>query len=329
VYSDGLDEVSVKERLKSDEDITDAELVATYRHLHRGYFNEPGFRSVTESLPTYLTWDDHDIFDGWGSQLAPRDHDRRLYRAAERAYVEYQHLRNPGARLDAVPPFHYRFWFGDVGFFVLDLRGCRSYQEKQVLGEQQWSALEAFFAEAGERGAATVFLVASVPVVHFSPFIANSLDWVPGSKGTDVRDRWSVAAFAKERERLLALLFEWQAKDPRRQVVILSGDVHVGTAFRVRRKRGSGELIQWVSSALSTPGGLKHSVVNRIGTRLVNVGEGTTHARRRGFASRNNFGSVHVEPLPEGGHRLSFTVHEHDRDANRLRVGLKDTATAG
>ena len=281
---------------------------------------------MLEAIPTYLTWDDHDIFDGWGSQLRPSDLDRRLYRAAETAYVEYQHLRNPGAQMTDRPPFDYHFWYGDVGFFVLDLRGCRDYRAGRVLGDEQWASLDAFFAEAADRGCRTVFLAAGVPVVHFSPFIANSLDWVPGSKGTDVRDRWSVAAFAPDREALLDRIFAWQQGGPKRQVAILSGDVHVATAFRVRPRRGPGELIQWVSSALSTPGGLGHTLVNRIGTTLVNVGEGRTHADRRGFAARNNFGSVTVQPLPDGGHRLTLTVHEHDPRHRRLRQAFTDSA---
>jgi hypothetical protein len=103
--------------------------------------------------------------------------------------------------------------------------------------------------------------------------------------------------------------------------VLLSGDVHVATAFRVTPKRGKGTgvLTQWTSSALSTPGGLQHSLVNHLGTKLVNLGEGRTHADRRGIATRNNFGSVRVEPHPDGGHALRFTVHEHVRKRGVLQ----------
>ena len=51
VYSDGLGEASARARLEADDTITDAELVETYRHLYRGYFNEPGFRSCWKPSP--------------------------------------------------------------------------------------------------------------------------------------------------------------------------------------------------------------------------------------------------------------------------------------
>lgn len=173
VYSDGVSSASVREKLETS-GVTDAELIDVYRHLYRGYFNESGFRRLNEALPAYLIWDDHDIFDGWGSQLNPQSWDRRLFAAAEVAFREYQHLRNPRASLDDDAPYAYPFWYGDVGFFVLDLRGRRSYQDARVLGDEQWARLDAFFADADRRETPTVVLVASVPVVHLSPALVEA-----------------------------------------------------------------------------------------------------------------------------------------------------------
>ena len=71
------------------------------------------------TVPTLMMWDDHDIFDGWGSLMDRTEFDERLYRAAERVFVEYQHLRNPGTTFAAHPPFGYSFWRGDVGFHAV------------------------------------------------------------------------------------------------------------------------------------------------------------------------------------------------------------------
>ena len=322
VYSDGVSSASVRARLDRD-DVTDAELAEIYRHLYRGYFNEQGFRALQEALPAYLTWDDHDIFDGWGSQLDPQDFDRRLFRAAELAYREYQQLRNPRGRLDAEPPYAYPFWYGDVGFFVTDLRGCRSYQEGRIMGDRQWTMLDEFFAEAGERDTRTVFLATSVPPVHLSPALVAAAAWMPGSKGSDVRDRWDLPAFRHERQALLERCFAWRAARGGRQVVLLGGDVHVGAAFRVQPRRRTGwprgVIHQWTSSALTTPGGLEHRLTNAIGTTLVNFGERSVVARRQGLDGYNNFGLVRVTPRAEGGHRLRFSLHEYDARGDRLR----------
>ncbi len=169
VYSDAVSRLSVREILSADQGLSDAGLVEVYRHLYRGYFNEAGFRELAEAAPAYLMWDDHDIFDGWGSLLHPTEFDRRLFRAAETAFREYQHLRNPGGSLDDAAPYEYEFWYGNVGFFVPDLRGVRDYESGRILGSEQWDRLDAFLAAATERDVPTVFIATTVPVVHGSP----------------------------------------------------------------------------------------------------------------------------------------------------------------
>jgi hypothetical protein len=284
VYSDAVTRISVREALAQDDSLTDEDLIETYRHLYRGYFNEAGFRALQETVPSYVMWDDHDIFDGWGSLLRSTDFDRRLFGAAATAFREYQHLRNPGGRVDAPAPYAYSFWYGDAGFFVLDLRGERDFETGRILGDTQWARLDAFLADASDREVGTVFIGASVPVVHA----------------------------------------------PRRQVVILSGDVHVAAAFSVRPKRGAGlradrgRLAQWTSSALSTPGGLQHVLANRLVTSLVRLGERELRVWRRGLATGNNVGFVEVRPIDGGGHDLRFTVFQHDQRRDRLRAAFSD-----
>jgi alkaline phosphatase D len=324
VYSDAVSNLSVRKRLADDEGVTDDDLVATYRHLYRGYFNERGFRELAESLPAYLIWDDHDIYDGAGSLMRPSAFDERLRNAAGQAYREYQHLRNPGANVDDSPPFAYPFWFADVGFYVLDLRGMREFNERRLLGEAQWESLDAFLAEADERGTPTVFIAASVPVVHESPAIASFLEGLRTSPGHDVRDRWDVPHFRHERKRLLERLFSWQSARPHRQVVILSGDVHVGAAFslRPRDRRQRGHISQWTSSALSTPTGIDHVIANKIVTGLVRFGERSLRVWGHGLVPTNNIGFVDVEPNPAGGHDLTFRAFAYDRKRDQLREAL-------
>ena len=83
----------------------------------------------------------------------------------------------------------------------------------------------------------TIFIGLSVPLVHASPAIMSALERVKAGFGRDVRDRWSVPAFAAQRTMLLERLFGWQSERRRRQVIVLSGDVHVGAAFNVRALR--------------------------------------------------------------------------------------------
>jgi alkaline phosphatase D len=326
VYSDAVSELSVREQMSKDPSVTDEALVETYRHLYRGYFNERGFRRLSEEIPAYLMWDDHDIFDGWGSLLDQTAFDRRVYAAAERAFVEYQHLRNPGGELSARPPFGYSFWRGDVGFHVPDLRGERDFNKQRVMGDEGWARLDEFLAEASERRVPTVFLGVSVPVVHASPTLMRALEGLRMSYGRDVRDRWSVPAFAAERTKLVERLFAWQSAAKNRRVIVLSGDVHVGAAFAVSSRNGQGRFRQWTSSALSTPDGLKHILANQLITRFVRVGERELDVRRLGLATSNNVGFVEVTPRDDGGHDVKLTVHEYDARTGKLRVALTDNA---
>jgi phosphodiesterase/alkaline phosphatase D-like protein len=326
VYSDAVSEMSVRERLSNDETVTDEMLVETYRHLYRGFFNERGYRELAEALPSYLMWDDHDIFDGWGSLMDHTAFDERVYRAAERAFVEYQHLRNPGATLESRPPFGYSFWRGDVGFHVPDLRGERDFEKGQVMGAAGWKLLDDFLARSTDRAVPTVFIAASVPVVHASPALMRAMERLKTSAGRDVRDRWSVPTFAAERARLFDRLFAWQSAEPRRQVFVISGDVHVGAAFSVRPRRGTGHFRQWTSSALSTPDGLKHVLANELITRFVRVGEHEVRVWRRGLATSNNVGVVDVEPVDQGGHNVTLGVYEFDAKKDSLTLALSDTA---
>lgn len=322
VYSDGVDGQSVRKWARNrsaDDKPSFEEYLEAYRHLYRGYFNESGFRALLEAFPTRMMWDDHDIADSWGSRFIEVEEDRQMYRAASQTFREYQRARALGAPFGGEAPYHHEFRYGDTAFWVMDLRGIRSWQDEVVLGEAQLADTAAFLDRARADEIRTVFVVASIPVIHFSPAIVSVLQWVPGNKGSDVRDRWDAAPFREERDRLIELLTAWQRLDPRHQVVVLSGDVHAGAAFIVRDRRTGGRFHQWTSSSLSAPGGLAHNVANRVGSRLVNWGERVCEAARVGVDPRNNAGLVRVRPIEGGGHHVTFDLYAHDAHGSLVR----------
>lgn len=330
IYADGTAHLDVPAYIRENaDDLSDTDLLDLYRHLYRGYFNESSYRALLEATPAYFTWDDHEIFDDWGSRPDATEVDRRIFRAAETAYREYQHLHNPGSSLNDQVPHAFNFWMGDTGFFVLDTRGERDFDREQVLGEKQWSRLGAFLESAASRDASSVFVVSTIPLVHFAPRLIRLLDRLPGSKGNDVRDRWDSRQFLDDRNRLLETLFDWQSARPGRQAVLLSGDVHAGAAFKVHRKDRSARISQWTASALTTPAGLLEKVSNHAGTRLVNWGETTCHSERVGLETRNNFGLVEVRPRDGGGpgHEIALTVFGYNPRKRALRRRVRATAS--
>lgn len=327
IYSDGIPNLNVR-NLTETGLLEPGGLTEYYRQLYRGYFNEPGLRSILELVPSYTMWDDHDILDNWGSFRQPNDFERSAFAAATQGYVEYQHTHNPGARLSDVPPFFYSFWYADVGFLVLDLRSQRNWDAGQVMGEEQWWGLETFLADAADRDTRTVFVAATIPAVHFPPVAVRLLDGLPGSKGGNIRDRWDSESFQPQRDRLLHILCDWQAEGAGRQAIILSGDVHAGAAFRVQRKQGPGQVLQWTSSSMTAPIGLVHILANNLGTAAVNLGEKDFTSTRDAVQARNNFGVVRVEPLgsrDQPGHRISFSLYKYH--SRRRRVTPSFTLT--
>jgi alkaline phosphatase D len=324
-YADGVENISVPALVREHPEMSNADILEMYRHQHRLYLGQSGFSQVLAKVPTYLVWDDHEIFDCWGSHTDLEEIDKRLYRAAETAYAEYEHAHNPGATLGQDAPFHYRFWHGDAGFFVLDLRSERDYSEGLLIGEDQWQSLRSFLDEAAQRGTRTVFIASSIPVVHFSPGLAYLTSYIPNRKASLSRDRWDSAALAPHRRRLLSMLFGWQTQGDARKVVILSGDVHSAAAFRVREKGGRGVISQWTSSAFCTPTTLAHRLINDVGTVLTNLGDGECNSKRIGLEARNNFGIVKVTPAgSDAGHSVRFDVYGYDHGTHATRLSFSD-----
>lgn len=311
IYSDGVDPIDIRDQVRklpappSDEQLRDA-----YRWIYRGYFNVSDFRQLLESQPTLMTWDDHDITEGWGALIDWDDLDWAEFRAAEATYREYQHVRHVGSSLDDRATYHRSFWFGDVGFFVLDLRGVREYRYARLLGDRQWRDFSQFLEAATARGTQTLFIVAGIPIVHHAPALVRLAERVNHRYGTDLRDRWSATPIAHERTRFLELLLDWQSARAGRQAALLSGDVHAGGAFRVTRTSGPGVVHQWTSSPLSTKAALPEHLANVVGSRLVNWGEDRYHSTRTALVRANNFGLVQVTPVSTGGHRIELCLYE-------------------
>lgn len=297
---------------------SEAEAVAAYRTLYRAYFGEPGMRRLRERFPTLCTWDDHEIVNDWGSRPEVSARDRVLFAAASRAYAEYQHQRNPGGDVGS-PPYHFIHEHGDIGFLVLDLRGARNHEQGHLLNEAQWRAVQDYLTGETE-GVRTLFVVAGVPVAHVSRWFTLTFERAPVQMAASVRDRWSSSAFVQSRDALLDRLFTWRAAAPRRQVIILSGDVHAAAAFRIRDRGGRGVIHQFTSSPLTTPLSRFQDALNRAATRVPDLFEPRFRIRRRFLRFGHNFGLVHVEPLADGGHRVHFAVCIWDQSRGRLRT---------
>jgi phosphodiesterase/alkaline phosphatase D-like protein len=320
IYADEMEPISVRAAL-ADREVEPSvdELLARYRRNYRGFFNQSGIRSLRETFPTLCIWDDHDIYDNWGSTAEKSPTDLHLFAAACRAYNEYQHQRNPDGD-NPGPPFHWIQRWGDIAIVALDVRGSRDYESGTMMGVEQWEWLHDWLTSREAKDISTMFVMSSVPVTHTARWFTRLIDFVPKRFAESIRDRWCSTGFIDSRNRLLDALFAWEADAPHRQVFILSGDVHCASAFTIRQRNGPGVIHQITSSAMTTPLVFKQIVFNRTVVHGTNLLERDYHFTRHFLSITHNYGGVRVESLPDGGHRVIVAIRSWDEKRQRLRT---------
>ena len=321
IYADGLKPFSVRERLPEGHNGAPPVdvLLARYRHIYRGFFNQTGFRELREAFPTVCVWDDHEIFDNWGSTAEKSPVDLKLFAAARRSYAEYQHSRTTGADNCDVPFYWLQLW-GDIAIVGLDVRSSRDYESGTMIGTQQWEWLQSWLASDDARRVSTLFVVSSVPVAHAARWFTRAFDVVPKRFAEPIRDRWSSTGFIASRDRLLDALFDWEAAGPNRQAVILSGDVHCASAFMIRQRNGPGVIQQVTSSAMTTPLSTKQMIFNRTVVHGNSLLERRYRFERHFLSLANNYAGIRLDPLPGGGHRIIVAIRSWASKRQRLRT---------
>ena len=233
-----------------------------YRRVYAYTWSRPAFRALLASLPAFMILDDHEVDDDWRwldrdrqwafipwwDRLEPwwkkrppqEQHIPRMrVLDALQAYWEHQAMHAPALLL---PPaltrggqydldwsssgaLAYTFNFGAAAFFVLDLRTqrVRNSQERLLMGENQWQALEAWFVSVKDT-CPVKFIVTS------SACLFNIAVDIP-------QDRWP--GFRQDRTRFLNLIAKHAVKD----LYLLAGDLHSAHAVRADLHSPGGETI--------------------------------------------------------------------------------------
>lgn len=220
-------------------------------------WSQPAIAQVLAAVPSLMMWDDHDIFDGWGS------HDPELqacpvYQGVFAAAREQFALFQLGARPDALPDgygdrggghFGWAGRIGGVGVVVPDLRSERT--DRRVMGEGGWRFVET--ALAGLTACSHVLVMSSVPFanVNLSP-VERVMVLLPGAQlyQDDLRDQWMSYAHREEWCRLADRLFAVSQRlgVP---VTVVSGEIHFGGLGRI--DRGPLRIVQLTSSGIAHP----------------------------------------------------------------------------
>jgi hypothetical protein len=234
------------------------------------------------TVPSVMMWDDHDIFDGWGSHPEERHACpvyQGVYAVARQCFSLFQMGMDPAAPVEAcwgaeLGSFSQGYRMGKVGLLVLDLRSERRLD--RVLSDRTWAELPGWLDRFA--GAQHLLVMSSVPLafvnLHAVERIVNAL---PGQAALedDLRDQWRSYVHEAEWLRLLRLLGDVSVRR-RLRITILSGEVHLGHAGIVR---GPGhELRQLTASGIAhpPPGRMYVEVLERLARGVETVRDGLT-----------------------------------------------------
>lgn len=231
-------------------------------------------RTALASIPTLMMWDDHDIFDGWGSyaegKLQSPVYDG-IYQTARKYFQVFQRHRQPDSAgqnshdedgpSDISPStanLSYAVTLGDLGILVLDLRSER--RRDRVLSDQAWKDIKDWLQQRQSEGLRHLFVVSSVPVVHIDLSALESVTQHvdPMDLDDDLRDHWLSPAHKQQRLELIHELFHF-ASDSGTRVTLLSGDIHVGALGLLERQSDAetgapeGSIYQIITSPITHP----------------------------------------------------------------------------
>ena len=287
--------LSSQAQLKASIPPDTAEAVANfYFQRYCRLWAQPELASLMASIPSVMMWDDHDIFDGWGShpkafQSCP------VYRGIWSAAREHFALFQLGTRPDTLPDgigdpggrhFGWAFALGRIGVMAPDLRSERT--QTQVMSDASWGWMEQALQRL--QNCQHVLFVSTVPVANI---ILRPLErlmfWIPGQQfyQDDLRDQWQSYAHRDEWRRLVQRLLDF-SEQTQTAVTIVSGEIHLGAFGYI--DRGDHHLYQLISS------GVVHPAPSPLLARLLNWFGRRSHAITDDIHMR-------MLPLPQFGSR--------------------------
>jgi PhoD related phosphatase len=220
-------------------------------------WSQPQLTPVLASIPSLMMWDDHDIFDGWGSWSA-KWQQCPVFQGIWTAAREHFALFQLAARPDDLPEgfsdrrgghFGCAYRIGDVGIVAPDLRSERT--RNQVMGEAGWSSFNAALQSMAD--CRHVLLLSSMPLVTFDLTLLEKLfNLVPGHQTwqDDLVDQWPSNAHWREWTRLLRALVAFSSATGA-CVTSLSGEVHLGALGLIESRRT--RIYQLTSSGIVHP----------------------------------------------------------------------------
>ena len=256
----------MKEKVKRPYTATMAKAVEKFYHeLYIERWSQLDMAAMFASIPTVMMWDDHDIFDGWGSydpDLQKSEVYQGIFASARDCFSLYQMQLAAGephpSSITGQNAYSLGFNLGPTGILALDMRSERT--DSQVVSQTSWKAVYDWMGTFTAEKCKHFLFMSSIPVVHpdFS-ILEKALSVFPGQQDLedDLRDHWHSNPHKQERVRLIHRLLDFSSIKKCR-VTLLSGDVHVGAVGVVQSTRSGADassrtLTQLTSSGIVHP----------------------------------------------------------------------------
>ena len=232
------------------------ELNRFYETLYVKRWSNPEMAHMMASVPTVMMWDDHDIFDGWGSykpDLQGCNIYKEIFQVARRYFDLFQlRSRHNNALLNA--PAHGSFGLRFHDYLILGLDNRSERTRNQVMSSSHWNDVKRWLQSQSSCGG-NLLVLSAIPVAYRSfasveaVFAATS--WEEELED-DILDHWSAREHQGERMRLIMNLMDFVCQNDCR-TIILSGDVHVGALGLIKDTRNDLEIHQVISSGIVHP----------------------------------------------------------------------------
>jgi hypothetical protein len=252
----------------------EARVARFYFDLYLQMWSQKLPAAIISQIPTLMMWDDHDIFDGWGS-YAPALQECAVFKGVYAQAREHFRVFQLQARqaddlgqaiLFGQEGFTYGHRLGNLALIALDLRSERT--QNQVMAPatynrlhnwlQAESSVNALPGQSAPPGLKHLFLLAGIPIVNADlTLLESALNLRPGQQRMedDLKDQWLSRSHQQERLRLVHRLLTFSQETGCR-VTIISGDAHVAFTGYIQSdtqtptRAGANSINQLTSSAM-------------------------------------------------------------------------------
>ncbi|MFZ1704210.1 MAG: alkaline phosphatase D family protein [Saprospiraceae bacterium] len=285
------------------------------------------------TIPNIMTWDDHDIIDGYGSLPDHYQNSQLLdfiFKTAKKYYGLFQirgenkTLINPGYDFSAILSWR------NYKFVIPDTRSHRN--KNQIIHQQQYDLIENVFLKknsfVAEKNTVLAFVL-PVPIAHrkYSIWLEKQADkvfyavekiWsgvIKYSLDDDLLDHWEHHEHEQEQKYMLNMIFKIGNHLKPKNLIVLSGDVHFSGASKI--EKSANQIVRTATQIISSP------IVNkpfsaRIGNFLAKYSTDTNQIGDCTISDFKDFGDYKNKMFT----RRNFIIIKKRSDNNSLNCAM-------